>query len=550
MNLRATIRALFGADADSAGQALSETQTAAPETGDRAQIGHLRRELAEHPVQGLTPARLYQILEEAEAGDLKRQHELAADMEERDPQIQSDIGKRRLAAAECDWEVVAPPEASRAEQAAAEQAQEILGGLEPSGEEADSGMEDLIIQLGEGILHGWVNLALPWATDGNSRILRQPQWVPHSHFRLHPDDQDQLTLRGASRTGEPLWPLGWVKHRHRAKSGYVARMGLLRVLCWPFLFQNYALGDLAELLEILGIPVRLGKYPARSATREERNTLLRAVSQMGHSAAGIIPDSMSVELLEAASGSEKPFETMLQWCERSKSKAILGGTLTTGTEQGSGAYALGQVHERGLQSLVNSDLRQYAASIRVYMLWPMAALNYGITDLRRAPRLVFDTRDPADLKLLAESLPPLVSMGMQIPVRWAHQELRIPEPQPDEPVLRSAAASQETASGPAESPAPAALSALTETVEAQQSEPPTPADQLTEQALSESQPHIGDWVAQLETLAAQAESLEELRGLLIAAYGRLPTEAVAAGLEQLRLAAHAAGRADLEGQSE
>lgn len=542
MSIRTIIRALFGDTEASSGQALREVQADADETGARAMVGRLKRELAEHPSRGLTPATLYSILEEAEAGNLRRQHELASDMEEKDPQIQSDLAKRRQAVAELDWSILPPDEATPAEERAADQASEVMGGLE---------VEDLLIDMGDGLLHGWVNLSLPWATDGAARICLQPTWVPHSRFQLHPDDQDLLTLRDGSRTGEALWPLGWVQHRHRAKSGYVARMGLLRVLVWPYLFQNYALGDLAELLEILGIPIRLGKYPG-TATGEQKRALLRALAEMGHTAAGAIPDSMSVELLEAASGSEKPFEAMLNWCERSKSKAILGGTLTTGTDQGSGAYALGSVHERGFGSLIASDCKQYQASIRRFMLWPMAALNYGILDLKRAPRLVIDAGTGEDLVAMAEALPKLVGIGMQIPAAWAHSTLRIPEPQDGEAVLTAPAAPFGAGIPPAAGPAlpgptaapTAALAALAADLASADPVPDIDPRVLT-RLVAEAQPAIDAMVEQVRTILNKADSLEEALTLIGAAYPSVDSRPLAEAMTQAALVAQLAGRADV-----
>lgn len=534
MSLMSVIRGLFGAAAEPAGQALAEVQTAAPESGARAQVGMLRRELATHPSQGLTPARLYAILQEAERGDLRGQHALAADMEEKDPQIQSDLGKRRQAAADRDWQIVAPPDATPAEQRATDQAREVFAGLE---------VEDLLIELGDGILHGWVNLVQPWTTDGSARVIEQPQWVPHTHFQGHPDAQDTLTLRDGSRTGEALWPLGWVEHRHRAKSGYVARMGLLRVLCWPFLFQNYALGDLAELLEILGIPVRLGKYPAQGTSKAQQATLLRAITGMGHTAAGIIPDTMTVELLEAASGSEKPFETMLNWCERVKSKAVLGGTLTTGADQGSGAYALGRVHERGLDSLIASDCRQYSGTIRRCQLWPMAALNFGVMRLARAPRLVIDTGDPADLTALAEALPKLVSVGVQIPERWVHEQGHIPQALDGEAVLRMGGPAPADPA-PAGETAPVALAALTATPPGADFEPA-----LLARLTAAGQPAIEAMLAQIRTILGTARDLDEAAALLEAAFPQVDATALTAALTDASLVAYLMGRADVIGET-
>ena len=410
--------------------ALRETQTAVRpgEGGERAMVGSLHREFAEHPSRGLTPAGLYAILEAAEQGDLSRQHALFQDMEEKDAQIASELGKRKLAAAALEWQIVPPDGANRLEKKAAAQASEVFRSLE---------VEDLILDLADGIGHGWVQLEIPWDRDGATRIVQQPRWVDPTWFQTRPEFRDELRLRDGTLDGEELWPLGWLSHRHKAKSGYLARLGLHRCLVWPYLFQNHALGDLAELLEILGIPARLGTYP-RGATAEEKATLLTAVASLGHRAAGIIPEGMAIEYLEAAKAEGTNYQTMLDWCERAKSKAILGGTLTTGTDRGSGAYSLGQVHERGLAELVASDARQYAATIRRDLLWPLAALNFGIASPQRAPRFYLDTSETADYEVLAKTLPVFVDLGARIPAWWLHEKTGIPEAGDSEAVLAKA----------------------------------------------------------------------------------------------------------------
>ncbi len=410
--------------------ALRETQTAVRpgEGGERAMVGSLHREFAEHPSKGLTPAGLYAILEAAEQGDLSRQHALFADMEEKDAQIASDLGKRKQAAAALEWQIVPPDDANRLEKKAAAQATEVFRALE---------VEDLIIDLADGIGHGWVQLEIPWDLDGATRIIQQPRWVDHTWFQTRPDFRDEIRLRNGQLDGEELWPLGWLSHRHKAKSGYLARLGLHRCLAWPYLFQNHALGDLAELLEILGIPARLGTYP-RGATAEEKATLLTAVASLGHRAAGIIPEGMAIEYLEAARTEGTNYQTMLDWCERAKSKAILGGTLTTGTDRGSGAYSLGQVHERGLAELVASDARQYAATIRRDLLWPLAALNFGIDRPERSPRFYLDSSETADYEVLAKTLPVFVDLGARIPAWWLHEKTGIPEAGKNDVVLAKA----------------------------------------------------------------------------------------------------------------
>lgn len=488
--------ARFGVNA---GQALEEQQTES-----EARVGYIKRELAEHPSRGLTPARLHAILEAAEQGDLRAQHELFLDMEEKDAQISSDLGKRRQAASELEWQIVPPDNASAQEKAAAEFCAEVFSALE---------VEDLIIDMGTAIGHGWINLELNWVQRDGKWTITQPQARPHSWFQLHPEDQDTLTLRDSSPAGADLWALGWVQHRHRAKAGYIARSGLHRILAWPYLFQNYAIGDLAELLEIYGIPARLGKYP-RNASPKEKSTLLQAVTSLGHSAAGIIPEGMSIDFLQAADGKSDMFQAMISWCERAKAKAILGGTLTSGTGEGTNTNALGNVHERGLDSLIRSDARQYASTIRRDILLPLAMLNFGIDDLNRAPRFYLDVTETEDLKTMSEALPNLVDMGLQIPMWWAHEKTGIPKPQDNEPVLQRMAL-----------PAAALKQQPGIAVLRQQPLPPMApgaGDMLTGQLQEATVDHLRTWIDAIRDMAASAASLEQLRDTLLNAYGDLP----------------------------
>ncbi|HCE7155479.1 TPA: DUF935 family protein, partial [Pseudomonas aeruginosa] len=136
---------------------------------------------------------------------------------------------------------------------------------------------------------------------------------------------------------------------------------------------------------------------------EEKATLLRAVTGLGHAAAGIIPETMAIDFQQAAQGSSDPFLAMMRQSEDAISKAVLGGTLTSTTSQsGGGAFALGQVHNEVRHDLLASDARQLAATLSRDLLWPLLVLNRpGSPDVRRAPRLVFDLREQADITSMA-----------------------------------------------------------------------------------------------------------------------------------------------------
>lgn len=393
-------------------QALTEPQT--------AHLAHLRSEYENHPSRGLTPPRLARILQAAEQGDLLAQHELFQDMEEKDGHLFSVMQTRRLALQALAWDVVAPDDATPAEDELAAFAKAALEGMED--------FEDIVFDMTDGIGHGFAALELEWKDQGGDKLPARATHRPQTWFK-HPTmpgtSRNELRLRDNSAEGAQLWPFGWVVHQHKSRSGYMSRRGLFRVLAWPFLFKNYGVRDLAEFLEIYGLPLRLGTY-SPAASKEDKMTLLRAVVNMGHDAAAIIPEGMVIDFKEAAKGDDKPYAYMVSLMERTMSKAVLGGTLTSG-EGEHGTQALGSVHNELRHDIRDADAKQLARTITSQLIWPTLAINKGLTDMRRCPRLVFDTQEPEDVKLFADSLPKLVSMGMRIKRSWAHERLKIPE---------------------------------------------------------------------------------------------------------------------------
>ncbi|RMC99870.1 DUF935 domain-containing protein [Aquitalea palustris] len=391
-----------------------------------ARIGWVTRAFAEHPSRGLTPARLHRVLEEAEQGVLSAQADLFTDMEEKDGHIFAEMSKRKRVLLTLDWSVEAPPQASAAEKTLAGRLQEWLENMPE--------LDDVLLDCLDGIGHGFAALEIQWQQLGREWLPERLSHRPQRWFQTLPTDGNALRLRDGTMEGAELWPFGWVLHQHRAKSGYLTRAGLHRILCWPYLFKNYAVRDLAEFLEIYGLPLRVGKYPS-GATDAEKATLLQAVAGIGHNAAGIIPEGMLIEFQEAAKGSHDPFQAMMDWCERTQSKAILGGTLTSQADGKTSTNALGQIHNEVRHDLTVSDARQLEGTLTRDLLYPLAVLNAGQIDPRRLPRLVFDTRAVEDMASYADSLPKLVGLGLKVPVSWVRDKLAIPAPAEDEEVL-------------------------------------------------------------------------------------------------------------------
>ena len=392
----------------------------------------LRSEYLASLTNGLTPRRLNQILADADAGNILDQHQLFAEIEDRDEHVHAELSKRRRALLGLQWSIHPGKGAGTAKnpdkraEAVAEAVREQFDNMPD--------FEDMVLDMADAIGHGFAALEIEWGFDGRVHVPVRLHHRPQTWFQLAPNDHQVLRLRNGSMEGLELQPFGWVLHRHRSKSGWLARSGLFRVLVWTFLLKGYARGDFAEFLEIHGLPLRVGTYPT-TAQPEDKAALRRAIQAIGHDAAGIIPEGMLIEFKEAARGSEAPFMAMLDHCERGQSKAILGGTLTSQADGKSSTNALGKVHDEVRLDIMASDARQIASTITQQLLLPLAVLNQGVADPALLPYFVFDTSDPADLNDLAEALPKLVQV-MRIPEAWAHEKAGIPLPEGDEPVLR------------------------------------------------------------------------------------------------------------------
>lgn len=514
------------------GQPIRMPDLAAPQT---ARLTHLQRELQTHPTRGLTPSRLAQILDAAEQGDLVAQFELFEDMEEKDGHIASEMNKRRRACI-LDWQVVPPDRSpSPRETRNAAQLDELVAEIPD--------FEDVLFDVTDAIGKGFACLEIEWHRVEGFWLPKTIAHRPQSWFTLHRGYRQELRLRSNETVdgiiGTPLAPFGWITHIHKAKSGYLERSALFRQLVWTYLFKNYSVGDLAEFLEIYGIPLRVGTYPA-SASEKEKATLLRALAGIGHNAAGIVPEGMMLAFHDAATGDPKAFELMIGWCERNQSKVILGGTLTSGADGNASTNALGNIHNEVRKDLRDADVRQLNTTLTRDLVYAIAAVNCLAPDgLRRSPQFRLNAQETEDLTAYADALPKLVGIGLRPTVKWAHEQLGIPMAEAGEPVLGAAA----DALDPAQPPAVAAFAAQLAP------RPPAPdapvASVMQPQLARDVSRAMDPWLDRIRALVESAASLEDIRDGLEQLLPDMTLQQYADAMAAALAAAQLAGRYDV-----
>lgn len=442
-----------------------------------ARVAHLANSYLAGSMEGLSPARIASALRAADSGDLLQQSTLFAHMEDRSPHLRCEMGKRANALLGLDWDIVPPRNASRAEIASADWLREVLT-------DAVDPIEDLILHMQEAPGHGFAAVEYEWRREG-------AEWLPAFHMR--PQEWFQLdatrstlNLRsGAEAHGSPLQPFGWLLHTHgKPKTGYMGRLGLYRCCSWPFMFANYSIGDLAEFLETYGLPLIIGKYYS-GASEAEQNSLMRAVQDLGHDARAIMPQDMQIEISKiTGTGDATPHLAMVGWAEGAISKAILGQTLTAEAKATGLGSGLANVHNEVRIDIRNADARQVAGTLTRDLAYPLIQLNRSgaVTSLSRCPRVVFDTGEAEDIKMMSDSLPKLVGIGMRIDREWAHEKLRIPQAEAGKPALGDAVP---TPPKPPASPAPAPVAAASVVVAAAMApEPGIPDQAAVDEALN------------------------------------------------------------------
>jgi len=518
------------------GQPIARPDLSQPQTAELISLHH---EWAGHPSRGLTPSRLAVIMDNAEKGDLVAQCDLFDDMEEKDAHLASEMGKRRRAIVQLDWDIVPPPSPYASEKRAAKQLCEWLTDIPD--------FEDMIFDITDAIGKGFVCLELEWHMVEGVWLPKTITHRPQRWFTMYSlGYREEIRLRQGGSEGEPLQTFGWITHTHRAKSGWLARAALYRVLAWPYLFKNYSVADLAEFLEIYGLPIRVGKYPP-GASEREKSTLLRALMSLGHKAAGIIPQGMEIDFQDATTGKPDSYQLMIDWCEKSQSKAILGGTLTSQADGKSSTNALGNVHNEVRKDLRDSDVKQIQATLTRDLIYAIAALN-GLAPAgpRRAPRFKFNVQEIADIAVYSGALPPLVGMGMKIPRKWAQERMGIPEPDADDndllqatkapamPVSNALVKDAGIAAGTAQ------LAGGTVTTL-----PPDPPARQADRTSAQVSPAMDQWIGQIKALVQQSQTLDQVRDGLMALMPNMSLDQYTAAMQQALAAAALAGRYEI-----
>lgn len=391
-------------------------------------VGNINDKYSTYPSNGLDPRRLARIFRAADQGDVMSQMELFEEIEEKDTHIFSQLQTRKLAVTGLDWEIQ-PAGITDTDREIAEFVENAIRKI-PRLREV---MLDIMDAVGKGISISEID----WEADSNRNfIIAGIEWVhPKKLFWDYETDEMKICTMEYPE-GISLPENKFVVHRYKAKSGHPSRAGVLRIVAWMYLFKNYNIKDWVAFCEIYGMPLRLGKYNA-AASKEDKEALAEAIINLGADAAGIIPETASIEFVESnKTTSADIYESFARYCDEQTSKAIVGQTLTA--DSGGGSYAQGKVHADVRHDLTVADAQALAETINECIIRPLVLYNFGST---ACPTFQFDCKEPEDLKETVDVYKTLVcDMGLRIPEEHIYKKFAIPKPEDGERVLEPPAA--------------------------------------------------------------------------------------------------------------
>lgn len=440
----------------------------------------------------------------------------------RDDQVKTCFGQRQLAVIGKNWQVD-PGGTSRQDKKAADYLREQLNNV---------GWDRVTNGMLFGVYYGFAVSEAMYVRDGAYIAMEDIKVRNRRRFGF-----DGL---GRLRMKTPQQPLGellpdrkfWAFNTGSDHDDDPYGTGLGHWLYWPAFFKRNGLKYWLLFLEKFGQPTARGKY-GPNATPEERAKLLQALAAISTDSGISIPDGMEIDLIEAARSGTADYVELYDRMDAAIAKVILGQTAST---QGTP----GRLGNDDLQGDVRLDIIKADSDLvcesfnRSVAKW-LVEWNFPGAML---PRVYRNIEPAEDLSKRAERDTKIFALGYKPTLQYVQQTygdgFEEKQPEPPAPQLGQvpvAPAAKE----------PASFAAAITAGE----QPPS---LMVEQARSNTETPLGEWINQVKALVDNADSLEQLQDQLLELYPDLSLDGFASAMAQANSAAHLAGRNEVAQQ--
>lgn len=404
-----------------------------------ASVAQIRR-WQDSVATGLNPERLARILRDNDSGDTLDMLGLAVEMEERDlhyfAQVQDRITSVSGAPVRVepggDFEFT-PEDAkgNATKRKASTKAQEIAAAFEhfvvktPHFRWLLDDLMDAVTKTYSVVQPIWDTTSKPW------RFTAFKHHDPRC-FMWERDRLDALQIRvDGQLEGRPIPPGVFLVHYPRIRTGVKLRGGIARLAAINYLFKVHTVADWLTFAEVYGMPLRIGRYNPQTASDDEKRAMRRALLDLGHDAAAMVPSGMDIEILDARrpTSGDNLFKGLADYFDEHTSKAINGQTTSSDAKAKGIGTGESDQHNRTRQHITEADALSCGATIQeIARIWTQ--FNYGVD--APVPLVSVDVKPPEDkaakattLKTVAESIASLKTAGKRITNETIQEEYGI-----------------------------------------------------------------------------------------------------------------------------
>ena len=391
-----------------------------PPTGQKvvsdARLDYLRAAVSDT----LNFSSLRSMLVAADGGDLARGLKLFEEMLQKDATLYSVAQTRMDALTGLEYEIVSAADVDEtAERESADEAADYVRRRLSKLEGFDSALEHMATAIGSNLT---VN-ELVWEGRAPIEIIN----VPIHRLRQEANEPGLVrVVVDEDRKGVPAEGPKWVVHVPASTSGYPFTRSILRAQAFVYLTKMLALTDWIVFCEIFGMPIRIAKY-ATNTTPEEKEELIGMMKNLGSKAFGVFSQSVTLDFVESSQRGTAPFQTLIDWCDRTQAKIWLGGNLLSDTTAGTGTRAAASAQDELREDLRDGDIKREGRTIRQQILGPMCAYRFGCD----VPVPYFGRVKPEAIDRIQEGsvMECAQRIGMAVPEKWARDRLGIPKPE-------------------------------------------------------------------------------------------------------------------------
>jgi len=348
---------------------------------------------------------------------------------DRDPHAGSVLQTRYLAVVGKDWDILPAKSATKLGRPSATPQEEKI---------ADFVKETLLgcnfnqarQEILQAILYGFYTAEVMWELRGGEIRIKKIMGKHPRRFIFTPERELRLLTRQNMIEGEEVPERKFIVFTYGDSDNPYGK-GLGQKLWWPVWFKKHGIKFWLIFMEKFGMPTAVGKYPPGTEPSQQQ-ALLEAIDAIQNETGIKIPDTMAIDLLEAARKGDATHEKLCEYMDKQMSKATLGQTASTEGTPGKlgGEEAQSQVRQDILEA--DADLLDECLNGSV-IPWIVDYYSPGVVEY---PKIKTHAEPKPDLKKQSEIDKTIASdIGVPVGRKYFYETYGIPEPADDEEIV-------------------------------------------------------------------------------------------------------------------